>query len=266
MLASEAIREQHRSRRPLLDLAPARHDRRPSRHERSTTAPRLLAPLRPPRVLHYCGHMFGADGADEARIRAAVDAVLDEEEVGFAYGALACGGDIIAAEALLARGVELNVVMPFEEQDFLAQSVRPGGPGWEARYRACLRRREARHPRQPDGLFRQSRPIWLCQPHGDGPRRACAPSISPPSRSSSPSGTGWRRTGPAGTGADVARLAGGRRADADRRSRAGRRAASTGRRRGSSPRPSARWRRSCSPISRASRSSARRCCPLSGTG
>ncbi len=106
-----------------------------SAHERAA----LVAPLRPPRVLHYCGHMFGASGADETRIRAAVDAVLDEEEVGFAYGALACGSDIIAAEALLKRGVELNVVMPFEERDFLEQSVRPGGPGWEQRYRTCLR-------------------------------------------------------------------------------------------------------------------------------
>ena len=106
-----------------------------SAHDRAM----LVAPLRPPRVLHYCGHMFGADPADEARVRAAVEAVLDEEEIGFAYGALACGSDIVAAEALLGRGVELNVIMPFEEQDFLEQSVWPGGPGWEDRYRACLR-------------------------------------------------------------------------------------------------------------------------------
>lgn len=100
----------------------------------------LVAPLRPPRVLHYCGHMFGASEADEARVRAAVEAVLDEEEIGFAYGALACGGDLIIAEALLDRGVELNIVLPFEERDFLEQSVLPGGPGWEPRFRTCLRR------------------------------------------------------------------------------------------------------------------------------
>ncbi|HTU10006.1 MAG TPA: tetratricopeptide repeat-containing protein [Allosphingosinicella sp.] len=107
-----------------------------NQHQRAA----LVAPLRPPRVLHYCGHMFGEDAADEARIRATVDAVLDEEEVGFAYGALACGADLVIAEALLDRGVELNVVMPFDEQDFLEQSVQPGGPGWEERYRDCLRR------------------------------------------------------------------------------------------------------------------------------
>lgn len=110
-----------------------------SEHERAT----LLAPLAPPRVLHYCGHMFGADAAAEARVRAQVDAVLDEEDVGFAYGALACGADIVAAEALLDRGVELNVILPFEEEDFLVQSVLPGGPGWEARYHAC--RARAKH-------------------------------------------------------------------------------------------------------------------------
>jgi hypothetical protein len=104
-----------------------------SEHERAT----LLAPLAPPRVAHYCGHMFGADAAAEARVRARVDAVLDEENIGFAFGALACGADIVAAEALLDRGVELQIVLPFDEEDFLAQSVLPGGAGWETRYRSC---------------------------------------------------------------------------------------------------------------------------------
>jgi len=97
----------------------------------------LFAPLAPPRVAHYSGHMFGADPAAEAAIRVAVDTLIDEEDIGFAYGALACGADIVTAEALLDRGVELHIVLPFEEEDFLLQSVRPGGPDWEARYRSC---------------------------------------------------------------------------------------------------------------------------------
>ena len=97
----------------------------------------LLAPLAPPRVAHYCGHMFGADESAEAQIRQKVGALLDQERIGFAYGALACGADILAAEALLDRGAALHVVLPFEEEDFLLQSVRPGGAGWEERYRAC---------------------------------------------------------------------------------------------------------------------------------
>lgn len=98
----------------------------------------MLAPLAPPRVAHFCGHMFAADEGMEAHLSARIDATLTGEKIGFLYGALACGGDILVAEAALARGIELNVVLPFAEEDFLAQSVLPGGEGWHARYRACL--------------------------------------------------------------------------------------------------------------------------------
>jgi class 3 adenylate cyclase len=98
----------------------------------------LLASLCPPRVAHACGHMFAADPAVEARLRAEADRLLEAEEVGFVYGALACGSDLVLAEAALARGAELHVVLPFEEEDFLAQSVQPGGESWLPRYRLCL--------------------------------------------------------------------------------------------------------------------------------
>ena len=98
----------------------------------------LLVPLSPPRTLHFCGHMFAADAATEARLREAIGPALAAEDIGFAYGALACGADILFAEAVLARGAELHVVLPFAEEDFLGQSVLPGGWDWAARYRFCL--------------------------------------------------------------------------------------------------------------------------------
>lgn len=101
----------------------------------------LLGALRPPSVAVFAGHMFAEGAAEaEAGLRARVDAALERLGVGFGYGPLACGADIVVAEALLDRGAELNVVLPFREEDFLAHSVRPGGPGWEARYSACLER------------------------------------------------------------------------------------------------------------------------------
>ena len=100
----------------------------------------LLAPLQAPAVIHYAGHMFAADPDAESRLRGAIDTVLEEEGAGFGYGALACGADILFAEALLARGAELHVILPFDEQDFLAQSVKPGGGDWLLRYRTCLER------------------------------------------------------------------------------------------------------------------------------
>ena len=97
----------------------------------------LLAPLEPPRVAHFCGHMFEADAGAEGRLRVAVERVLEAERIGFVYGALACGADLVAAEAALAKGIELHAVLPFAEEDFLEQSVKPGGGSWLERYRAC---------------------------------------------------------------------------------------------------------------------------------
>jgi class 3 adenylate cyclase len=98
----------------------------------------LLGAIEPPRVVHFAGHMFAAGSGAEHRLRALIDDVLAEEDAGFGYGSLACGADILFAEALLARGAELHVVLPFAEEDFLAQSVLPGGAAWLARFRSCL--------------------------------------------------------------------------------------------------------------------------------
>lgn len=101
-------------------------------------ADQVIDALRPPPVLVYCGHMF-QEGCDaEAGLRARIENALDQLGACIAFGPLACGADILVAEAMLARGGELNVVLPFREADFLDQSVRCGGPGWEARYRACI--------------------------------------------------------------------------------------------------------------------------------
>jgi class 3 adenylate cyclase/tetratricopeptide (TPR) repeat protein len=99
---------------------------------------RLLAPLRPPPVVTYCGHMFRPDAEAEARVRAAIDSQLDAIGTRVAYGSLACGADVLVAERLLARGSELNVVLPFDADTFIARSVAPGGAVWLPRFRACL--------------------------------------------------------------------------------------------------------------------------------
>lgn len=98
----------------------------------------LVARLRPPPVLVFCGHMLVEDVATEAMLRAKIDAVLDETGATIAYGALACGADILIAEAVLARGGELNVVLPFLPDDFIHTSVAPGGDGWAARFHRCM--------------------------------------------------------------------------------------------------------------------------------
>ncbi len=101
---------------------------------------RLLRPIRIPPVLHYCGHMFVDGWQAETGLAAAIAADLDETGAIVAYGALACGADILVAEALLDRGAEVNIVLPFEEEDFIAASVTPGGQRWVDRYKAVRQR------------------------------------------------------------------------------------------------------------------------------
>ncbi len=91
----------------------------------------------PPAALHFAGHL-GVSETDAPLLRAAVESVLTQENIGFGYGALAAGADIIVAQALLARGAELHVVLPMAAAPFKALSVLPFGAHWSAPFDACL--------------------------------------------------------------------------------------------------------------------------------
>ena len=94
----------------------------------------LLAAIRPTPVIHYCGHMLSAGWQVEEELARGISSILSEFDVLIAYGSLACGADIMIAEAILARGGELHIVLPFAEDDFLKTSVLVGGSEWSARY------------------------------------------------------------------------------------------------------------------------------------
>jgi hypothetical protein len=65
-----------------------------------------LAVLRPPRSLSYAAAK--GDGADpDERL-----AVAPDPDIGFGFGGLAAGYELLVAEALLERGAELHVVLP----------------------------------------------------------------------------------------------------------------------------------------------------------
>jgi hypothetical protein len=91
-----------------------------------------LDPLRPPRSLHFAGHMALAAKSDalERNIRGAIS----DERIGFAYGALAAGADILIAEALLEAGAELHLILPGSQAHFRETSVAPYGDNWTARF------------------------------------------------------------------------------------------------------------------------------------
>ncbi|HEY5725845.1 MAG TPA: adenylate/guanylate cyclase domain-containing protein, partial [Methylomirabilota bacterium] len=63
---------------------------------------------------------------------------LERAPVGYAYGALAAGADILWAEALLEHEAELHVVLPLAREEFVRASVAPAGAAWVERFHRCL--------------------------------------------------------------------------------------------------------------------------------
>lgn len=99
---------------------------------------------RPPVSVHFAGHLGIAPDQSDA-LRVDVGRVLSETDAGFGYGALAAGSDIVVAEALIARGAALHVVLPAQIDDFEALSVLPYGAEWGARFRTCLAAAQSVH-------------------------------------------------------------------------------------------------------------------------
>ncbi len=104
-----------------------------------------LKRLEMPRIVQYLGHMIAPPGKEgrfpadqEAAIAAKIADYLAENDIRVGYGSLACGADILFAEALLARKAELNIVLPFNLEEFKQVSVARGGDGWLKRFDECL--------------------------------------------------------------------------------------------------------------------------------
>lgn len=125
------------------------------------------APPTPPgsrRVILFSGHMVDAPGralprfppacvpAAAQRIAAALDQLgAGPGDLGLTQGA--AGGDLLFAEAAQARGLPLQLLQPFAEDEFVARSVRPvcNGEDWVARYRAVTARLAAPPQVMPPG-------------------------------------------------------------------------------------------------------------------
>ena len=93
----------------------------------------------PPASLHFAGHMgLASGGAAEAALSTMLAEHFAAHPAGFGWGALAAGADIVIAEALVAQGAALHVVLPCPADQFEAQSVAPAGAAWSPRFQALL--------------------------------------------------------------------------------------------------------------------------------
>jgi tetratricopeptide (TPR) repeat protein len=115
--------------------------------------PSWLDTYRPPRSLHFGGHMSFDSRVVRRDLDQTIAAILEEERIGFGYGALAAGADILIAEALVARGAELHVVLPGSLEAFASHSVGPFGGTWRRRFDALIEKAETVHTGRPGGVL-----------------------------------------------------------------------------------------------------------------
>jgi adenylate cyclase len=84
----------------------------------------LLEALKPPTTVHFHGGRQDIDAAAEAALAVEIADALAQENVRFGFGMLASNGDVLIAEQLIARGAELNVVLPYDGDE---NSLSPAG-------------------------------------------------------------------------------------------------------------------------------------------
>ena len=110
-----------------------------------------MSPRSPRKVVLFSGHMIDAPGrakprfppdkepiAAEAIAGALADLHIGPDELCICGGA--CGGDLLFAEAALARSALIEIYIPFEEPTFLEKSVDFADSDWRARFFAAKAR------------------------------------------------------------------------------------------------------------------------------
>ncbi|WP_300449723.1 TRAFs-binding domain-containing protein [Accumulibacter sp.] len=108
---------------------------------------RSAPPFEPRQVLLFSGHMIDAAGRQPPRFPAEREALaatkigqaLDQLGAGpgdLALAQAASGGDLLFLEACRARGIRLQLLLPFDEPEFIERSILPASNGeqWRQRY------------------------------------------------------------------------------------------------------------------------------------
>jgi hypothetical protein len=108
----------------------------------------LLSLLSAPDVVAFAGHLIDAGNRAVPRfppslvgsVRQALDRSIAAMHQPVAFASAACGADLLFVEAALAKGAEVNVVLPFARDDFVRSSVVVGGDEWVRRFDDALAR------------------------------------------------------------------------------------------------------------------------------
>jgi hypothetical protein len=110
-------------------------------------AKELLSMFEPPRVAAFVGHMIDHPDRSTPRfppsiepaVAAAIRQNIEILKLQVGYCALACGSDILFAEAMAQHGGTVNILLPFDVSDFVEHSVRFAGEHWVERFQNLVR-------------------------------------------------------------------------------------------------------------------------------
>lgn len=108
----------------------------------------IIRVFNPPGVVSFIGHMIDHPTRSRPRFPAVIESQVRDAIVGaintlnakIGFCSLACGSDILFAEAMAAAGGEVNIWLPFAKEDFIDASVRFAGGDWLERFERLMAR------------------------------------------------------------------------------------------------------------------------------
>jgi hypothetical protein len=106
----------------------------------------VLRIFAPPEVVAFAGHMIDAPtrttprfpAVIEQKVKDAIKGAIRTLHASIGYCSLACGADILFAEAMAEEGCEVVLLIPFDKTDFLNTSIRFAGDVWIKRYEELI--------------------------------------------------------------------------------------------------------------------------------
>jgi class 3 adenylate cyclase len=105
--------------------------------------------LRIPNVIVFAGHMIDRPDRATPRFPPQLETAvakkirndIEEFDPGFGFASAACGSDILFLEAMLERGAEISIVLPYNREEFVPDSVDfVPGSNWRERFDCVLER------------------------------------------------------------------------------------------------------------------------------
>jgi hypothetical protein len=106
----------------------------------------LIKLFQPPAIVAFAGHMIDHPSRPNPRFPSSIekevkDAIISNlktinAHIGFC--SLACGSDILFAEAMAEMDREVNIYLPFNVSDFIDVSVKFAGDAWVQRFKSLI--------------------------------------------------------------------------------------------------------------------------------